>query len=204
MESQTSQRRWRPWALGAVAAVIGGILGISLISQVLAGPGGHGGRHWHHDGHWGHSDGESWEERRAKLEELRAQKQAEAEEFAALLGTDLEGLTEALRDGQSLAEIAESNGVDPQVVIDHLIAQTDGKIAAALEAGKITEEQAETLRERSAERITNYVNGEYVRQKRGFFKRGRGYHHHWRHYDSDDGGSDADAAGGTSSSSLSF
>jgi urease gamma subunit len=59
---------------------------------------------------------------------------------AEAIGIEAAELREALRDGQTIAQVAEANGVGPQDVIDALVA-------------------------RSTERITSVVNGDTVRQR---------------------------------------
>ena len=43
--------------------------------------------------------------------------------IAATIGIDVDVLAEELRSGATIAEIAEANGVDPQTVIDALVAE---------------------------------------------------------------------------------
>jgi hypothetical protein len=65
------------------------------------------------------------------------------EGFAALadaIGISSDDLRAALRDGQTIAQVAEAHGVDPQDVIDALVAH-------------------------ATERITKVVNGDTVRQR---------------------------------------
>ena len=69
--------------------------------------------------------------------------------LAELLGITREELFQALRDGQSIAEVAQANGVDPQTVIDELTAQARARI----------EEQLAEL----PARIEDFVNGEFER-----------------------------------------
>jgi uncharacterized protein YidB (DUF937 family) len=68
------------------------------------------------------------------------------ERLAELMGLTLDGLVEAVLDGQSLAEIAEANGVDAQAVKDFLVAEAEAELDEALAAGYLSEEQAEVLR----------------------------------------------------------
>jgi prolyl-tRNA editing enzyme YbaK/EbsC (Cys-tRNA(Pro) deacylase) len=76
-------------------------------------------------------------ERRAHRQPRRA---AAIRTAAEAIGIDVGELRAALRDGQTIAQVAEANGVEPQDVIDALVA-------------------------RSTERITNVVNGDTVRQR---------------------------------------
>ena len=47
-----------------------------------------------------------------------------------ILGIDAETLREELRSGNSLADIAEANGVDPQTLIDALVADHEERVTA--------------------------------------------------------------------------
>lgn len=66
--------------------------------------------------------------------------------LAELLGLTLEELEGAVLDGASLAEIAEANGVDPQTVVDFLVAEAGAELDEAVAAGYLTEDQAQVLR----------------------------------------------------------
>lgn len=74
------------------------------------------------------------------------------------LGIDVDTLREQLGAGSSLAEIAEANGVDPQTLVDALVADARQKLADAVERGRIDEERADELGERIEERVTDRVN----------------------------------------------
>lgn len=77
---------------------------------------------------------------------------------AEAIGIDADALAEALRGGQTIAEVAEANGIDPATVIDALVAAGEERIAAALDAGRIDEDEAADARERLAEKMTTLVN----------------------------------------------
>lgn len=108
------------------------------------------------------------------------------ETVAGVLGIDVETLKTQLQDGQTIAEIA---GGQTQAVIDALVADANEKIDAALADGRITQEQADTMKANTVERITTFVNeggplhglcdsGEGIRERLGdFFGRrgGRGF-----------------------------
>jgi hypothetical protein len=76
------------------------------------------------------------------------------ENLAGLLGVTGDELRDALRDGQSIAEVAEANGVDPQTVIDELTEQARARI----------EEKLAEL----PTRIEDFVNGEFEGRGPGF------------------------------------
>ncbi len=103
-------------------------------------------------------------ERQAERAERRAERQAEREanfeELAATLGLDAESLRSELQAGNSIADIAEANGVDVQVVIDELVADAMARLDEAVANGQL---DAEDVADRVAEleqRITDRVNGE--------------------------------------------
>ena len=68
-------------------------------------------------------------------------------------------LREQLRSGSTLAEIAAANGVEASALIDALVSQAEERINAAVDAERITaEEAAEKLAEVET-RITDKING---------------------------------------------
>lgn len=104
--------------------------------EAMPGPGEFG--HRGHGGHLGHN----------------------VDAIAEALGMDAETLATELRDGSSLADIAEAQGVDIQAVIDILVADLDEHLAGAVEDGRITQEEADDRRADAVERITESVNDE--------------------------------------------
>jgi len=79
-------------------------------------------------------------------------------ELLTLLNLDAEKLKEELKAGKTLAEIAEAQGVDKQKVIDLLVKQQEERLAEAVKAGKLTQEQADEMRAKAAERAEQQVN----------------------------------------------
>lgn len=84
----------------------------------------------------------------------------DGEVTAALLGIDVETMREELKAGNSIADIAAANGVDPQTVIDALITEAEGHVDLMVEDGRLSDDEAATMKERIAERVTARVNGE--------------------------------------------
>ena len=93
-------------------------------------------------------------------------------EIAEAVGTDAAGLMAGISEGQSLADIARSNGADPQVVTDLLISQTNEWIDAALEAGKISADEAAEMRAEFADHAGELVEATMDHFRRGFGKHG--------------------------------
>jgi len=75
---------------------------------------------------------------------------------ADLLGIDREALRAELQGGNSIAGIAEANGIEVQSVIDALIADAESHIDLAIGHG-LDEEQAAERLERISERIEDGV-----------------------------------------------
>lgn len=84
----------------------------------------------------------------------------DGEVVAGLLGIEASELRSALRDGQTIADVAEANGVDVQVVIDALVDEAASHLDLAVENGRLTEDEAAERLVDVTERITALVNGE--------------------------------------------
>lgn len=80
------------------------------------------------------------------------------EVVADALGTDVDSLKADFADGKTIAEIAEANGVDIQSVINAAMDAASERIDAAVEAGRISAEDAATMKAQAAERIQDMVN----------------------------------------------
>jgi hypothetical protein len=64
---------------------------------------------------------------------------------AEVIGIDVEELRSALRGGQTIAEVAEANGVDPQAVIDALVDEAEARITTMVNEGphRVADDPAE-------------------------------------------------------------
>ncbi len=67
-------------------------------------------------------------------------------------------LVSALRDGQSVADVARTKNVDPQAVIHAIVTAGDKKVDEAVTNGKIDASRAATIKERLTDRVTKLVN----------------------------------------------
>jgi hypothetical protein len=76
------------------------------------------------------------------------------EAAAGAIGITEEELRTALRDGGTLAEVAEANGVDPQAVIDALVAELQTRLDERVADGDLTQEEADEKLASGTERIT--------------------------------------------------
>ncbi len=132
----------KPAAVGVVAAslAVGGLAGATLFAPQLTGA--------QEDTTAEDTPAETTED--APAEDRAGPKERMGERLdrlAELVGVTGEELRDALRGGQSIAEVAEANGVDPQTVIDELTEQARARI----------EERLAEL----PDRIEDFVNGEF-------------------------------------------
>lgn len=88
-------------------------------------------------------------------------------DIAEVLGVESSELRDALQSGQTIAEVAEANGVAVQDVVDAIVAATEERVNGALESGRIDQEQADEILAGSAERADAIVNGEIELGRRG-------------------------------------
>ena len=80
---------------------------------------------------------------------------------ADAIGIETDELAAAIRDGQSIAEVAEANGVEPQVVIDALVDAASARIDQAAAEHDLDEDRVEQLKARLPELAETFVNGEF-------------------------------------------
>ena len=86
---------------------------------------------------------------------------------AATIGITEADLIEALRGGQTVAEVAEANGVEVQTVIDALVAEVNTRVNDAVANGNLGAERAEEIKANAVERVTDFVNGEFRLRQSG-------------------------------------
>jgi urease gamma subunit len=72
---------------------------------------------------------------------------------AEATGLSQEEILDALRDGQTLAEIAEAEGADLEEIVDAAVAAAESRLRAAVEDGRLTEAQMEQALDRLAEEL---------------------------------------------------
>ena len=102
--------------------------------------------------------GERRENREGRREARQDRRQA-PEAVQELLGLSPEELREQLRDGATLGDIATAQGIDPQDVVDAIVAEMTERVDAAVADGKLdADAAAERLAEaeqRVSDRVTN-------------------------------------------------
>ncbi|MCU0267988.1 MAG: hypothetical protein MUF83_05005 [Acidimicrobiales bacterium] len=79
---------------------------------------------------------------------------------ATAIGIDVDDLRAAVEGGQTIAEVAQANGVDPQVVIDALVADLTDHVNQEVADGRHTQAEADTILADAADRASDLVNGE--------------------------------------------
>lgn len=98
--------------------------------------------------------------------ERRAERRAETVAVITdVLGISADELQAAHQDGQTLADIAEANGVSSDALINTLVIEANARLDARLADGSIDADKAEEVRAGLVDRITARVNGE--RPERG-------------------------------------
>lgn len=83
------------------------------------------------------------------------------EATAEATGLSEEDVIAALNDGQTFAEIAESEDVDPQNIVDAVVDEHRAQLEAAVDAGRLTEEQMGERLADIEERVTDQLDETY-------------------------------------------
>ncbi|MFW2380262.1 MAG: hypothetical protein ACN4GZ_00790 [Acidimicrobiales bacterium] len=91
-----------------------------------------------------------------------------SEVVSELLGLTPEEIRAAFVEGTTLAELSEAQGVPVADLIDALVTEAETHVAERLEAGDITQDQADRFLADLEERVTARVNAERpIRERRG-------------------------------------
>ena len=86
-----------------------------------------------------------------------------------------EEIREALRDGQTLSDLAVEQGVTVEDLAAAMIGEAEERIDAAVEAGKIDADDAADRKAELEERIDDALNGELPERGEGRRGPGRGH-----------------------------
>jgi lambda repressor-like predicted transcriptional regulator len=81
-------------------------------------------------------------------------------DLAEFLGVEEQVVAEGLRDGQSLAQIAEANGKSRDDLRSYLLSQLDERLSEAVADEDITQEEADEKRAEAEERIDDLIDRE--------------------------------------------
>jgi hypothetical protein len=79
---------------------------------------------------------------------------------ATAIGITADELRTALQGGQTIAEVAQAKGVDPQVVVDAITAELKAHLDEEVASGEHTQEEADQILADAGQRITDMVNGQ--------------------------------------------
>jgi hypothetical protein len=96
---------------------------------------------------------------------------ATVSEYLGISGAELRS---QLESGKTLAQIAKAEGKSVEGLVQALLDDADAKLDAAVDAGKLTQAEAEKIRADWKERITDFVNGTAPLEL-GFDKDGFGF-----------------------------
>ncbi len=95
----------------------------------------------------------------ARAKHGKGRKGAKLESVASAIGVSVDDLRSELQSGKTVAQVAEENGVELQSVIDAVVNGKSEKLAAAVESGRLTQEEADEkiagLQEKLTERFNN-------------------------------------------------
>jgi hypothetical protein len=106
------------------------------------------------------------------------------DDAAEAIGVDDDELLDALRDGETIAELAQEKGVDPQDVIDAMVAAVRDRLDAAVADGDLDRAAADERLAEATDRITEFVNEGFELHERLPFPRPDGgwLHDRWGHW----------------------
>ena len=77
---------------------------------------------------------------------------------AAAIGIEPDALREALQSGQSMADVATDNDVDPAAVVDALVADAEARLAEKVADGTLTQAEADERLGEKTERIEDRID----------------------------------------------
>ena len=80
---------------------------------------------------------------------------------ADVTGLSEEEVSAALKDGQTLAEIAEGADVDPQEIVSAALAEAESRLEEAVDDCRLTEDQMERVLDRLAEDLPERLEQSY-------------------------------------------
>lgn len=105
------------------------------------------------------TEGNTADEDTAEDEGRRGRRGCSHGTAAEAIGISEDELRAELDAGSSIADVATANGIDPLAVVDAMVDAKEEKIAAKIEAGRITQEQADEKLANAADRASNKVFG---------------------------------------------
>lgn len=101
---------------------------------------------------------------------------ARLEAITTVLDMTVDEIRTAISNGQTLAQLAESQGKTGQDLIDALVAEMQAHLAEEVAAGEHTQEEADAKLAEATTRITEFVNNTPQLPREGMGGRGGGHH----------------------------
>jgi len=95
------------------------------------------------------------------------------------LGMSQSDLFSRLREGKSIADVANEQGVDPQAIADAYLAQLAENLNQAVEEGHMTQKQADWMLEQAQGQVLDQINGAWENFGRGGLRGGHGGGRFW-------------------------
>lgn len=99
----------------------------------------------------------------ATLEEARPERGPRRRHLAVVaeaLGLTEDEVRTALQDGQTIAQLAEAQGMDVQAVVGAMLAELEARLAERVAAGDLTQEEADEKLAGAEEHLTAVAEGE--------------------------------------------
>ena len=96
-------------------------------------------------------------------------------EVAEFIGVTPEELREAVQGGQSVAQVAEANGVTAEALAEYLLGEVQTHVAQALEDGKIDQAKADEVLANATARIEEMINRQGLPDRRHGGHTGAGF-----------------------------
>ena len=96
-------------------------------------------------------------------------------EVAEFIGVTPEELKAGLESGQSVAQVAEANGVTAEALTEYLLGETQTHVAQALADGKIDQARADEILADAPARIEEKINRQGLAEKRHGGHAGAGF-----------------------------
>lgn len=98
------------------------------------------------------------EERTALREERRTMHEERKAEFEGFVGLTKEELRERHRNGETMSDILESQGITEEEAETFFVTQANEKVDTIVEKHNLSEEEESTLRNRISEFVQNIMN----------------------------------------------
>ncbi len=96
------------------------------------------------------------------------------EETAQILGIEKAALTDQLKSGKSIVDIAKEKGISEAALVEKIMAGRSAKLEEAVQSGKLTRERADTIKTKMQSHLAQQL------KHKGLFEEEPGHPHHKR------------------------